>query len=128
MTLNWTSTYDSFIFHRDELWFFHNVFVSSNWTQRIKSLVNFITYFEPPYLLDYNYIVVPLPIEFFVSAYLNGEGVQEFLALFNRSRNKSFNMWTWLTTPNVKMGFITYFLKIVYHGNQKLPLTLILKN
>jgi hypothetical protein len=40
--------------------------------------VNFITYFEPPYLLDYNYIVVPFPTGFFVSAYLNGEGVQEF--------------------------------------------------
>jgi hypothetical protein len=39
--------------------------------------VNFITYLEPPYLLDYNYIVVPLPTGFFVSAYLNGEGVQE---------------------------------------------------
>jgi len=41
--------------------------------------VNFITYFEPPYLLNYNYIVVPLPTGFFVSAYFNGEGVQEFL-------------------------------------------------
>jgi hypothetical protein len=41
--------------------------------------VNFITYLEPPYLLDYNYIVIPLPTGFFVSAYLNGEGVQEFL-------------------------------------------------
>jgi hypothetical protein len=41
-----------------------NVFVSSNWTQRIKSLVNFITYLESPYLLDYNYIVVPLPTRF----------------------------------------------------------------
>ncbi len=41
--------------------------------------MNFITYFEPPYLLDYNYIVVPLPTGFIVSAYLNGEGVQEFL-------------------------------------------------
>jgi hypothetical protein len=41
--------------------------------------MNFITYLEPPYLLDYNYIVVPLPTGFFVSAYLNGEGVQEFL-------------------------------------------------
>jgi hypothetical protein len=45
--------------------------------------VNFITYLEPPYLLDYNYIVVPLPTGFFVSAYLNGEGVQEFLIEFN---------------------------------------------
>ncbi len=43
--------------------------------------MNFITYFEPPYLLDYNYIVVPLPTDFFMSAYLNGEGVQEFLTL-----------------------------------------------
>jgi hypothetical protein len=43
--------------------------------------VNSITYIEPPYLLDYNYIVVPLPTGFFVSAYLNGEGVQEFLTL-----------------------------------------------
>jgi hypothetical protein len=40
--------------------------------------VNFITYLEPPYLLNYNYIVVPFPTGFFVSAYLNGEGVQEF--------------------------------------------------
>ncbi len=40
--------------------------------------MNFITYFEPPYLLNYNYIVVPLPTGFFVSAYFNGEGVQEF--------------------------------------------------
>jgi hypothetical protein len=41
--------------------------------------MNFITYLESPYLLDYNYIVVPPPTRFFVSAYLNGEGVQEFL-------------------------------------------------
>jgi hypothetical protein len=27
--------------------------------------VNFIIYLEPPYLLDYNYIVVPLPTGFF---------------------------------------------------------------
>jgi hypothetical protein len=27
-------------------------------------------------LLDYNYIVVPLPTGFYVSAYLSGEGVQ----------------------------------------------------
>jgi hypothetical protein len=38
--------------------------------------MNFITYLEAPYLLDYNYIVVPLPIGFFVNAYLNGKGVQ----------------------------------------------------
>jgi len=38
--------------------------------------MNFITYLEPPYLLDYNYIVVSLPTGFFVSAYLNGEDVQ----------------------------------------------------
>ncbi len=43
--------------------------------------MNFITYLEPPYLLDYNYIVVPLPTGFFVSAYLNGEGVQEFFTI-----------------------------------------------
>jgi len=49
------------------------------WTQHIRSLVNFIIYLEPPYVLDYNYIVVPLPTGFFVSAYFNGEGVQEFL-------------------------------------------------
>ncbi len=49
------------------------------WTQRIGSLVIFITYLEPPYVLDYNYIVVSLPTGFFVSAYLNGEGVQKFL-------------------------------------------------
>jgi hypothetical protein len=45
------------------------------------SLVNFITYLEPLYLLDYNYIVVPLPTGFFMSAYFNGEGVQEFLIM-----------------------------------------------
>ncbi len=77
VTLNWTSTYGSFIFHHGELQFSHPIFVSSNWTQHIRSLVNFITYLEPPYLLDYNYIIVPLPTGFFVSAYLNGEGVQE---------------------------------------------------
>jgi len=49
------------------------------WTQRIRSLVIFITYLEPLYVLNYNYIVVSLPIGFFVNAYLNGEGVQEFL-------------------------------------------------
>jgi hypothetical protein len=81
VTLDWTSTYGSFIFHHGELRLSHNVFVSSNWTQCIRSLVNFITYLEPPYLLDYNYIVVPLPIGFFVSSYLNGEGVQEFLTI-----------------------------------------------
>jgi len=51
------------------------------WTQRIRSLVNFITYLESPYMLDFNYIVVPLPTGFFVNAYLNGESVQEFLTL-----------------------------------------------
>jgi hypothetical protein len=81
VTLDWTSTYGSFIFHHGELQLFHNVFVSSNWTQRIRSLVNFIIYFEPPYLLNYNYIVVSLPTGFFVSAYLNGEGVQEFFTI-----------------------------------------------
>ncbi len=81
VTLNLTSTYGSFIFHHGELRFSHPMFVSSIWTQRIRSLVNFITYLEPPYLLDYNYIVVPLPTGFFVSTYLNGEGVQEFLTL-----------------------------------------------
>jgi hypothetical protein len=48
--------------------------------------MNFITYFEPPYLLDYNYIIVPLPIGFFVSAYFNGEGVQKFLTLLHLLR------------------------------------------
>jgi len=81
VTLNWTSTYGSFIFHYGELQFSHPIFLSSNWTQHIRSLVNFITYLEPPYLLDYNYIVVPLPTGFFVSAYLNGEGVQEFFTI-----------------------------------------------
>jgi len=41
--------------------------------------MNSITYLEPPYVLNYNYIVVPLPTGFFVSAYFNSEGVQEFL-------------------------------------------------
>jgi hypothetical protein len=41
--------------------------------------MNSITYLEPPYVLDHNYIVVPLPTGFSVSAYLNSEGVQEFL-------------------------------------------------
>jgi hypothetical protein len=45
--------------------------------------MNFIIYLEPPYLLDYNYIVVPLPTGFFVSAFLDGESVQEFLTTFN---------------------------------------------
>jgi hypothetical protein len=62
MTLNWTSTYGSFIFHHGELQSSHNV--SSIWTQCIRSLVNFITYLEPPSLLDDNYIVVPLPTSF----------------------------------------------------------------
>jgi hypothetical protein len=75
VTLDWTLTYGCFIFHHGELWLSHNVFVLSNWTQRIKSLVNFITYLELPYLLDYNYIVVPLLTDFFMSAYFNGEGV-----------------------------------------------------
>jgi hypothetical protein len=70
------------MFHHGELRFSHPIFVFSNWIQRIRSLVNFITYLEPPYLLDYNYIVVPLPTGFFVNAYLNGEGVQEFLTLY----------------------------------------------
>jgi hypothetical protein len=90
-TLNWTSTYGSFIFHHGELRFSHPIFVSSNWTQRIKSLVNFITYLEPPYLLDYNHIIVPLPTGFFVNAYLNGEGVQEFLTI--SFSHWSFKMW-----------------------------------
>ncbi len=51
--------------------------------------MNFITYLEPPYLLDYNYIVVPLPTEFFVSAYLNGEGVQEFLTLYISKKSEN---------------------------------------
>jgi len=54
--------------------------------------VNFITYLEPLYLLDYNYIVVSLLTGFFVSAYLNGEGVQEFLTLTSSFEAKiSFN-------------------------------------
>jgi hypothetical protein len=52
VTLDWTSTYGSFIFHHGELRLSHNVFVSSNWTQRIRSLMNFITYLEPPYMLE----------------------------------------------------------------------------
>jgi hypothetical protein len=31
-----------FIFHHGELWFSHNVFVSSKWTQRIRFLMSFI--------------------------------------------------------------------------------------
>ncbi len=49
--------------------------------------MNFITYLEPPYLLDYNYIVVHFQPGFFVSAYLNGEGVQEFLTVHKYVRN-----------------------------------------
>jgi hypothetical protein len=60
--------------------------------------VNFITYFEPPYVLDYNYIIVPLPTGFFVRAYLNGEGVQEF---FHREQQQkgalSIKMEMWMS-------------------------------
>ncbi len=42
--------------------------------------MNFITYLEQPYLLELQLHSVPFPTSFFfVSAYLNGEGVQEFL-------------------------------------------------
>ncbi len=87
VTLNWTSTYNSFIFHHGELWFSHPIFISSNWTQRIRYLVNFITYLEALYLLDYNYIVIPPPTGFFVSAYHNGEGVQ-------KSSQVQFHSWS----------------------------------
>jgi hypothetical protein len=69
------------------------------WTQRIRSLMNFITYLEPPYVLNYNYIVVPLPIGFFVSAHLNGEGVQKFL--------------TFVLTPKVLQLCTNRFLWVV---------------
>jgi hypothetical protein len=43
-------------------------------------------------LLDYNYIVVPLPTDFYVSAYLNGEGVPLFLTIkFNSNPSKVHN-------------------------------------
>jgi hypothetical protein len=63
--------------------------------------VNFITYLEPPYLLDYNYIVVPLPTGFFLSAYLNGEGVQEFI------------------TKCCEKGFLGFYIKIDFFCNCK---------
>ncbi len=40
-------------------------------------------YIEPPYLLDYNYIVIPLPNKF-VSAYFHVKGVQECLTPVQR--------------------------------------------
>jgi hypothetical protein len=81
-TWNWTPTYDSFISHHGKLRFSHPIFVSSTWTQRVRSLVNSLLFWTT-YLLDYNYIVVPLPAGFYVSAYLNGEGVLLFLTLLN---------------------------------------------
>jgi len=45
-------------------------------------LVNFITYVESPYSLDFNYIIVPLLTGFFVSAYLSGGSVQEIFTQF----------------------------------------------
>jgi hypothetical protein len=63
------------------------------WTQRIRSSVNFITYLELHYVLDYNYIVVPVPTGFFVSAYLNDEGVQEFLTWGCPQCINSFIVW-----------------------------------
>jgi hypothetical protein len=51
-------------------------FVASIWTQRIRFFREFHYLLWTTYLLDYNYIVVPLPTGFYVSAYLNGEGVQ----------------------------------------------------
>jgi hypothetical protein len=111
VTLNCTSTYGSFIFHHGELRFSHPIFVSSNWTQRIRSLMNFITYLEPPYLLDYNYIVVPLPTGFFVSAYFNGEGVQEFLtipiAIVNTTKNLVLNVTIQFVTTCDYLSFTT---------------------
>ncbi len=77
-TWNWTPTYDSFISHHGKLRFSHPIFVSSTWTQRVRSLVNSLLLWTT-YLLDYNYIVVPLPTGFYVNAYLNGEGVPLFL-------------------------------------------------
>jgi hypothetical protein len=44
-------------------------------------LVNFITYLEPPYSLDFNYIAVPLLAGFFVCAYFRGGSVQKILTL-----------------------------------------------
>ncbi len=105
VTLNWTSTYGSFIFHHGELWFSHPTYVSSNWTQHIKSLVNFINYLEPPCLLDYNYIVVPLPTKFFVNAYLNGEGVQKFFTFGHKPKARVMLVFnssmpsTWIPSP-----------------------------
>jgi hypothetical protein len=84
-TWNWTPTYDSFISHHGKLRFSHPIFVSSTWTQRVRSLVNSL-FFWTTYLLDYNYIVVPLPAGFYVSAYLNGEGVLLFLTQYQRPK------------------------------------------
>jgi hypothetical protein len=72
------------------------------WTQRIRFLVNSITYLEPPYVLDYNYIIIPLPTGFFVNAYLNSEGVQEFLTriltLNTKTRDVSEFHQCWIST------------------------------
>jgi hypothetical protein len=43
-------------------------------------------------LLEYNYIVVPPPSEFFVSAYLHVGGVQEFLTVLIFMYEKRDNM------------------------------------
>jgi hypothetical protein len=66
--------------------------------------VNFITYLEPPYLLDYNYIVVPLPTGFFVSAYLNGEGVQEFFTYGFKNLVCKLNLSISLWMINIRTG------------------------
>jgi len=55
--------------------------------------VNFIIYLELPYVLNYNYIVVPFPTRFFVSAYLNGEGVQKFLTASIESYHGALKRW-----------------------------------
>jgi len=59
-------------------------------------------------LLDYNYIVVPLPTGFYVSAYLNGEGVLLFLTPV---MVLNYNLPPHLTMNNAFMWFALIILE-----------------
>ncbi len=61
--------------------------------------MNFITYLEPPYLLELQLHSSSTSNRFFfVSAYLNGEGVQEFFT-FQNSFKKIITMAKVFTPP-----------------------------
>ncbi len=104
--------------------FSHPIFVSSNWTQRIRSLVKIITYFEPSYLLDYNYIVIALqPVFLWVHILMVKEEVLTIPLLITHNTIHeiwSFDLWNECKHPYhqtiplvVIICYITFYLSTI---------------